>query len=453
MKLMIVGSGYVGLTTGACLAELGHEVVCVDRDVAKIERLRAGMVPIFEPGLDELIACHSTSGRLSFDTDLGELRNGVEAVFIAVGTPPSAVDNSADLSSVYAVAEAVAREAPKGLVVVTKSTVPVGTGDRIESIMRARSRHVMSVASNPEFLREGSAIGDFLAPDRIVIGVTDERARDVLASVYAPLTGRGAPLVSMSRRGAELVKYASNCFLATKISFINEVADLCEAVDADIGEVAAGMGLDHRIGSAFLRAGPGYGGSCFPKDCNAMLATAGDFGIELNVISSAVRSNAMRKNAMAGRVVQALKDEGSVHPVVAVLGLTFKADTDDVRETPALAIINGLTEAGITVRAFDPQGMEHARKTLRGVEYCSSALEACSGADCMVVATEWQQFRSLDAKTWARVMRGRTIVDLRNLLDHDALVGEGFTVHSIGRSARRPERYLVDDSLAWRQAA
>ena len=259
MKLMFVGSGYVGLTTGACLAELGHEVVCVDRDIAKIERLRNGIVPIFEPGLDEMIARHGASGRLRFDTGLGELQNGVEAVFIAVGTPPSATDNGADLSSVYAVAEALALEGPEGLVIVTKSTVPVGTGDRIEEILGAASRHGMSVASNPEFLREGSAIGDFMAPDRIVIGVNDEHAREVLSRVYAPLTERDAPLLAMSRRGAELVKYASNCFLATKISFINEVADLCEAVDADVDEVAAGMGLDHRIGSAFLRAGPGYG--------------------------------------------------------------------------------------------------------------------------------------------------------------------------------------------------
>ena len=436
MKLMIVGSGYVGLVAGACLSELGHEIVCVDRDATKIEGLRAGVVPIFEPGLDELVLRNAAAGRLTFASDLAELNNGVEAVFIAVGTPPSSIDQSADLSSVFSVARDVALAASTGLVIVTKSTVPVGTGDEIAGIMRSTAPALrFHVASNPEFLREGNAIGDFMAPDRIVIGVESDGARDVLERVYAPLTARGAPLLSTSRRAAELVKYASNCFLATKISFINEVADLCEAVDADIDEVAAGMGLDRRIGSAFLRAGPGYGGSCFPKDCDAMLATAKGNGVKLNVISSAVETNDMRKNAMARRVVRALG--GNVeNKVVAVLGLTFKADTDDVRVSPALALVDGLKQEGISVRVFDPQGMRHARRFLTDVEFCGSALDACSEADCVVIATEWPAFGDLEARTLAKAMTGRTIVDLRNLLDRQALAAEGFIVHSIGRTPR-----------------
>jgi UDPglucose 6-dehydrogenase len=440
---MIVGSGYVGLVAAACLSELGHEIVCVDRDAAKIAGLQAGIMPIFEPGLDALLLGNAAAGRLTFTTDLCELQNGVEAVFIAVGTPPSRTDQSADLSSVFAVAGDVARAASSGLVIVTKSTVPVGTGDKIAAIMRSAAPTLrFGVASNPEFLREGSAIEDFMAPDRIVIGVEDDQTRDVLERAYAPLTARGARLLSTSRRAAELVKYASNCFLATKISFINEVADLCEAVDADIEEVATGMGLDRRIGSAFLSAGPGYGGSCFPKDCGAMLATAGSSGVKLNVISSAVATNEARKDAMAQRVIRAL--EGDVKDsVVAVLGLTFKANTDDVRETPSLALVKGLKQAGASVRVFDPQGMGHARRLVTDVEFCGSAREACSGADCVVIATEWQEFRALDVKTLTQVMRGRTIVDLRNLLDHDVLVAKGFVVHSIGRPVRSPSRMAV----------
>jgi len=433
MKLMIVGSGYVGLVAGACLSELGHEIVCVDRDATKIEGLRAGVVPIFEPGLDELVLRNAAAGRLTFASDLAELNNGVDAVFIAVGTPPSSIDQSADLSSVFAVARDVARMASTGLVIVTKSTVPVGTGDKIAGIMRSTAPALrFCVASNPEFLREGSAIGDFMTPDRIVIGVEDDYARDVLERAYAPLTARGAPLLSTSRRAAELVKYASNCFLATKISFINEVADLCEAVDADIEEVAAGMGLDRRIGSAFLRAGPGYGGSCFPKDCDAMLVTAGLNGVKLNVISSAVAANDARKNAMARRVVRAL--EGDVEDsVVAVLGLTFKADTDDVRETPALALIEGLKQAGALVRVFDPQGMEHARRILTGVEFCGSAQDACSGADCVVIATEWQEFRRPDFDLMRRLLRQAVVFDGRNLFEPKMLAQHGFKYYAIGR--------------------
>jgi len=443
MKLLIIGSGYVGLVAGACLSELGHEIVCVDRDAAKIEGLRGGVVPIFEPGLEELVMRNAAAGRLTFATDHAELNKGVEAVFIAVGTPPSAVDQSADLSSVFAVAREVARASSNDLVVVTKSTVPVGTGDGIANIMRSAAPALrFHVASNPEFLREGNAIGDFMAPDRIVIGVEDDDARDVLERVYAPLTARGAPLLATSRRAAELVKYASNCFLATKISFINEVADLCEAVGADVDQVAAGMGLDNRIGSAFLRVGPGYGGSCFPKDCDAMLATASRYGVKLNVISSAVVANDKRKNAMARRVVRALGRDAA-RKTVAVLGLTFKADTDDVRVSPAFALIEGLKQYGISVRAFDPQGMQHARRMLTDVEFCDSALAACSGADCVVIATEWTAFRELDPGILGNVMAGRTLVDLRNLLDREAFAAAGFIVHSIGRTARLPARGAV----------
>ena len=440
MKLMIVGSGYVGLVAGACLSELGHDVVCVDRDAGKIDRLRAGIVPIFEPGLDELMRANTAAGRLTFANDLSGLANGVDAVFIAVGTPPSSIDQSADLSMVFAVARDVARAATSDLVIVTKSTVPVGTGDEIAGIMRAAAPELrVCVASNPEFLREGTAIKDFMAPDRIVIGVEDDPARDALERVYAPLTERGSPLVATSRRAAELVKYASNCFLATKISFVNELADLCEVVGTDIDEVAGGMGLDRRIGSTFLQAGPGYGGSCFPKDCDALLATAKTNRVTLSVVSSAVAANDARKNAIAGRVLRALDcDTGG--NVVAVLGLTFKADTDDVRQTPAFPLIDALKQAGISVRVFDPQGMGHARGILTDVEFCQSALAACSGADCAVIATEWQEFCALDAKTLARAMRRKRIVDLRNLLDHKKFAREGFVVHSVGRPTRLPDR-------------
>jgi UDPglucose 6-dehydrogenase len=440
MKLMIVGSGYVGLVAGACFSELGHDVVCVDRDAGKIERLQAGIVPIFEPGLEELMLANTAIGRLTFANDLSGLNNGVDAVFIAVGTPASSIDQSADLSMVFAVARDVARAASSDLVIVTKSTVPVGTGDEIAGIMRSTAPDLrFSVASNPEFLREGNAIKDFMAPDRIVIGVEDDPARVALERVYGPLTERGRPLVSTSRRAAELVKYASNCFLATKISFINELADLCEAVGTDIQEVAGGMGLDRRIGSTFLQAGPGYGGSCFPKDCDAMLATAKTNGVTLSVVSSAVAANEARKDAIASRVIRAL-DCGTEGNVVAVLGLTFKADTDDVRQTPAFPLIHALKQAGISVRVFDPQGMVHARRILTDVEFCLSASEACAGADCAVITTEWQEFRTLDAKTLARAMRGQRIVDLRNLLDREKFVREGFVVHSVGRPTRLPDR-------------
>jgi UDPglucose 6-dehydrogenase len=440
MKLLVVGSGYVGLVSGACFAELGNEVVCVDRDRAKIDGLRAGVVPIFEPGLEAVVARNAAAGRLRFDTDLAaQVAEGPDAVFIAVGTPPRPGDRGADLTSVFAVAAEVAEHARGRLVVVTKSTVPVGAGDAVEQIIRAKAPGLdASVVSNPEFLREGEAIVDFMAPDRIVVGAEDDFGRDVMERLYAPLRERGAALLFMRRRGAELVKYASNAFLVTKISFINEIADLCEAVDADIGEVAQGVGLDRRIGAAFLTAGPGYGGSCFPKDCAALLTTARDHAIDLRIVESAINANHARKRVMARRVINAMG--GAVRgTTIAVLGLTFKANTDDMRDAPSIAIVESLRVGGARVKVYDPQGMSQARALLGDVDYCDSAAECCDGADCIVLATEWPEFRELDFATLAQAARGRVFIDLRNLIDVERLVAAGFTAHGIGRAPRAPK--------------
>ncbi|MEO8927806.1 MAG: UDP-glucose/GDP-mannose dehydrogenase family protein [Caulobacteraceae bacterium] len=439
MKLLVVGSGYVGLVSGACFAELGNEVVCIDRDRAKIDGLRAGVVPIYEPGLEDMIAGNVKAGRLRFDTTMSGLDDqSVDAVFIAVGTPPRAGDQGADLSSVFAVAAEIAERASGRLIVVTKSTVPVGTGDAIEKIIRARAPALgLSVVSNPEFLREGEAIVDFMAPDRIVVGAEDDLGRETLERLYAPLTERGAALLSMRRRGAELVKYASNAFLVTKISFINEIADLCEAVDADIGEVARGVGMDRRIGAAFLTAGPGYGGSCFPKDCAALLGTAQDHAVDLRIVESAINANHARKRVMARRVINAMG--GSVQGArIAVLGLTFKANTDDMRDAPSIAIVESLRQGGAAVKVYDPRGMPQAKALLGGVEYCPSATSCCAGADCIILATEWPEFLSLDFHALAKAARGRVFVDLRNLIDVERLLQAGFTAHGIGRRSRAP---------------
>jgi len=437
---MIVGSGYVGLVSGACFAELGHDVVCVDRDHDKIAALRAGHVPIFEPGLDQLIAHNHAAGRMRFETAIELAGSGVEAVFIAVGTPPKASDGSADLSAVYSVSAEVAASAREDLVLVTKSTVPVGTGDEIEAIIRrVDPRATISVASNPEFLREGQAIDDFLNPDRIVVGVEDGMSQATLARLYAPLTNKGAPLLAMRRRAAELVKYASNCFLATKISFINEMADLCESVDVDVLDISAGMGLDRRIGSAFLQPGPGYGGSCFPKDCNALISTARAREISLSVVESAIDSNRNRQHLLAGKILKTLGSDLR-GKTVAVLGLTFKAETDDIRETPSIPIIRALRAAGARVTAYDPQAAATVAKLLPDVTYARSALDCCADADCVVVATEWREFRELDARLVAKAAKGRVIHDLRNILDRDAFAEAGFTVYGVGRPARRDGR-------------
>jgi UDPglucose 6-dehydrogenase len=440
VKVLMVGSGYVGLVSGACLAELGHSVVCVDRDTAKIDQLRAGRTPIFEPGLGALITKNTAAGRLSFETSLLTHSEWADAVFIAVGTPPCEIDQSADLSSVFAVAEELARATCGRLVVVVKSTVPVGTGEAIERTIQSLSpRLSVSVVSNPEFLREGQAIGDFMSPDRIVVGAEDDRGRDTLTRLYAPLTRRGAKLMLTRRRAAELVKYASNAFLATKISFINEMADLCEAVDADIDEVAAVMGLDQRIGSAFLKAGPGFGGSCFPKDCHALLETARQHNVNLQVVASASATNDDRKLAMTQRIINAMG--GDVRErTISVLGLTFKAGTDDIREAAPIQIVKDLVRAGATVKVYDPYGMSSGRRILKQVEFSASAIDCCAGADGVVVATEWDHFRALSADMLAEVMAGRTVIDLRNIVDRKALSERGFTIHSIGRRPERPTR-------------
>ncbi|HEY7807142.1 MAG TPA: UDP-glucose/GDP-mannose dehydrogenase family protein, partial [Croceibacterium sp.] len=403
MKIVMIGTGYVGLVSGACFADFGHDVTCVDKDAAKVEALLAGRIPIFEPGLDELVANNVASGRLRFTLDIAEAVPSADAVFIAVGTPSRRGDGHADLSYVYAAAKEMAPHLRPGAVVVTKSTVPVGTGDEVERILReARPGLDVSVASNPEFLREGAAIQDFKRPDRIVIGVKDDRARTVLQEVYRPLIRNEGPLLVMARRAAELTKYAANAFLATKISFINEIADLCEKVGADVQNVAHGIGLDDRIGPKFLMAGPGYGGSCFPKDTLALLKTGHDFEAPLRIVEAVVLSNDDRKRSMGRKVVKAL--DGETHgKSVGVLGLTFKPNTDDMRDSPALAIVQALQDAGMTVRAYDPEGMEQAARLLDGVIYCNDAYEALEGASAAVIVTEWDAFRALDFARMGRL--------------------------------------------------
>ena len=448
MNLLVVGTGYVGLVSGACLAELGHRVTCVDNDVGKIENLRRGRSTIFEPGLDDLIARHLHSGALRFETELPELAVGVaDAVFIAVGTPPLPGQLGADLGGVFSVAREIAQRAVGRLVVVTKSTVPVGAGDSLEKVFAVRRPDAtISVVSNPEFLREGEAIADFMRPDRVVIGCEDEYGRRVLTQIYAPLASAGVNIVVTRRRAAELIKYAANAFLATKISFINEIADLCEVVDADVADVAAGIGADSRIGAAFLKAGPGYGGSCFPKDCAALLATAQDHNVDLRLVESAITANQLRKRRMARKVIEALGGDAE-GAVVAVLGLTFKANTDDMRDAPSIAIIENLRQAGATIRAYDPQGMGQARPLLGEVAYFDSAEACCEGADCIVLITEWDEFRRLDFALLATRARRPLVVDLRNLLDPEAPARAGFTVHSIGRPTASPSSGAVTRAL------
>ena len=429
----MIGSGYVGLVSGACFADFGHHVTCVDKDAGKIEALRAGEIPIFEPGLDELVARNADSGRLEFALELAEAMSGADAVFIAVGTPSRRGDGHADLSYVYAAAKEMAAHLQPGAVVVTKSTVPVGTGDEVERIVReARPDLAFSVASNPEFLREGAAIDDFKRPDRVVIGVDDEHAATVLHEIYRPLLGNETRMLVMARRAAELTKYAANAFLATKISFINEIADLCEKVSADVHDVAMGIGLDTRIGARFLQAGPGYGGSCFPKDTLALLKTGQDFEAPLRIVEAVVASNDMRKRSMGRKVVQALG--GEAHgKTVALLGLTFKANTDDMRDSPSLAIVRALQDAGASVRAYDPEGMEQAAKLLDEVTYCNDAYEAMDGAHAAVIVTEWDAFRALDFEQARARLKEPLLVDLRNLYDRADVERHGFRYVAVGR--------------------
>ena len=434
MRIVMIGSGYVGLVSGACLSDFGHDVTCVDKDAAKIAALDAGRMPIYEPGLDQLVAANVAAGRLSFTTDLGSAVAGAEAVFIAVGTPSRRGDGHADLSYVFAATEEIAAALTGPAVIVTKSTVPVGTGDRVEQIVRDRRAELaVQVVSNPEFLREGAAIGDFKRPDRIVIGTDDERARDVMREVYRPLFINESPMVFTSRRTSELIKYAANAFLATKITFINEIADLCEAVGADVQDVSRGIGLDNRIGRKFLHAGPGYGGSCFPKDTLALLKTAEDAQSPMRIVEAVVQVNDARKRAMGRKVAAALGDDPRGR-TVALLGLTFKPNTDDMRDAPALAIAQYLADSGVALRVFDPEGMNAARPLLPATTIlCRDAYDAATGADAVVIVTEWDAFRALDLGRLAGVMTTPVLVDLRNVYRRDAVERAGFAYTAVGR--------------------
>jgi len=433
MRVTMIGSGYVGLVSGACFADFGHDVVCVDKDASKIEALNAGKIPIFEPGLDQLVANNVEAGRLSFTTDLGPAVAGADAVFIAVGTPSRRGDGHADLSYVYGAAEEIARAIDGFTVVVDKSTVPVGTGDEVERIIRQTNPDAaFAVVSNPEFLREGAAIEDFKRPDRIVIGGEDERAMQVMRQIYRPLYLNKSPIVEMSRKSAELTKYAGNAFLATKITFINEMADLCEKVGGDVQDVARGIGLDNRIGSKFLHAGPGYGGSCFPKDTLALLKTSQDYDAPQRIVEAVVTVNDNRKRAMGRKIIQAL-DGDARGKTVAILGLTFKPNTDDMRDSPSISIIQTLQDAGATVRAYDPEGVEQAKLVLDNVEYCANPYEAMDGADCAAIVTEWDELRALDLKRVATILKQPVLVDLRNVYDRADVEMYGMSYSGIGR--------------------
>ena len=438
MKIAMVGSGYVGLVSGACFADFGHDVVCIDKDATKIERLHAGVMPIYEPGLAELVGANVKAGRLTFSTDLAASIAGAAAIFIAVGTPSRRGDGHADLSFVYAVAEEVAANLKTPAVVVTKSTVPVGTGDEVERIIRESGTTVQfGVVSNPEFLREGAAIGDFKRPDRIVIGADSDWAQGVMREVYRPLFLNKAPILFTSRRSSELIKYAANAFLATKITFINEIADLCEKAGGDVQDVARGIGLDNRIGGKFLHAGPGYGGSCFPKDTLALLKTAEDFASPLRIVEAVASVNESRKRAMGRKVIDALIGQSGDDSVrgkkVALLGLTFKPQTDDMRDAPSLAIAQALIDAGVEVSAYDPEGMELAAAMMPHVTMTKGPYEAIEGADAIVLVTEWDAFRALDLDRVKRIARAPVLVDLRNVYDPAEMRAAGFTYTSVGR--------------------
>ena len=433
MRITMIGSGYVGLVSGACFADFGHDVVCVDKDKSKIDALLAGRMPIFEPGLDHLVGSNVAAGRLSFTTDLAEGVKDADAVFIAVGTPSRRGDGHADLRYVYAAVEEVAMSIQGFTVIVDKSTVPVGTGDEVARLMAAANPDAdFAVVSNPEFLREGAAIDDFKRPDRIVIGGDNERAMQVMRDIYRPLHINKSPIVEMSRRGAELTKYAGNAFLATKITFINEIADLCEKVGADVQDVARGIGLDGRIGGKFLHAGPGYGGSCFPKDTLALLKTAQDYEAPQRIVEAVVAVNDNRKRAMGRKVIAAMG--GDVRgKTVAVLGLTFKPNTDDMRDSPAIAVIQLLQDAGARVQAYDPEGMEQAAKLLQNVDFKDDTYATMEGADALVIVTEWDAFRALDLKRVKSLLSEPILIDLRNIYPRDIVENAGFTYIAVGR--------------------
>jgi UDPglucose 6-dehydrogenase len=432
MRIAMIGTGYVGLVSGACFADFGHRVACVDKDSAKIDGLNSGLMPIWEPGLEALVKANSERGRLSFTTDLPAAVEGAEAVFIAVGTPARRGDGHADLSFVFDAVRELAQVIRPGTVVVTKSTVPVGTGDRIAQILREEGVTDVSVASNPEFLREGAAIADFKHPDRIVVGAEDDRAQEVLREIYRPLFLNRAPILITGRRTAELTKYAANAFLAVKISFINEIADLCEAVDADVQDVARGIGLDNRIGPKFLHAGPGYGGSCFPKDTLALLQTADAAGVDQRIVRTTVKVNDDRKNDMVERIARALGGDVSGKRV-AVLGLAFKPNTDDMREAPSIPIVTALVERGAQVSAYDPVAREQAEKIFSGVAFADDAYAAAEGADALVMVTEWDEFRALDLQRVAGSLRGKVLIDLRNVYDPGEAEEAGLRYYGVGR--------------------
>jgi UDPglucose 6-dehydrogenase len=432
MRIAMIGTGYVGLVSGACFADFGHRVCCVDKDDSKIDALNAGRMPIWEPGLEALVKSNVERERLTFSKDLVASVEDAEAVFIAVGTPARRGDGHADLTFVFEAVRELAKVIRPGTVVVTKSTVPVGTGDRIEEILHEEGVTDVSVASNPEFLREGAAIADFKHPDRIVVGAEDERAQDCLKEIYRPLFLNRAPILFTGRRTAELTKYAANAFLAVKISFINEIANLCEAVDADVQDVARGIGLDNRIGAKFLHAGPGYGGSCFPKDTLALLQTADKFGVDQRIVRTTVEVNDDRKASMVERVARTLGGEVNGKRI-AVLGLAFKPNTDDMREAPSIPLINGLLEGGASVSAFDPVAIEQAEKVFTGVEFARDAYAAANGADALVIVTEWDEFRALDLRKIAASLRQKILVDLRNVYDRQEAEAAGLTYYGVGR--------------------
>jgi UDPglucose 6-dehydrogenase len=433
MRVVMIGTGYVGLVSGACFADFGHIVTCVDKDERKIRQLEAGVMPIYEPGLEGLVARNVAQERLFFTTDGAEAVAGADAVFIAVGTPSRRGDGHADLSYVHAAAEEIAGQVQGFTVVVTKSTVPVGTGDEIEAIVRrVRPQADVAVVSNPEFLREGSAIGDFKRPDRVVVGVEDDRARAVMSELYRPLFLNETPLLFTARRTSELIKYASNAFLALKITYINEIADLCEKLGADVQQVARGIGLDNRIGPKFLNAGPGYGGSCFPKDTLALVRTANDAGAPIQLVETTVRVNAARKKAMADKVAAAIAG-GPAGKTVGILGLTFKPNTDDMRDAPSLDIVPALIGMGAKVQAFDPEGHE-ARALLEGVVFKDGPYEVADGADALVILTEWDQFRALDLERVHALMRTPQVIDLRNIYRPEEMRQRGFAYASVGRA-------------------
>jgi UDPglucose 6-dehydrogenase len=433
MRVAMIGTGYVGLVSGACFADFGHHVTCIDKDKDKIGALERGIMPIYEPGLAELVADNFGAGRLTFSVDLAEPVRDADAIFIAVGTPSRRGDGHADLTYVYTAAREIAAELDGFTVIIAKSTVPVGTGDEVERIIRkVRPDADFAVVSNPEFLREGAAIRDFKLPDRIVVGTDDPRAREVMAALYRPLYLNAAPILQTGRRTAELIKYAANAFLATKVTFINEIAELCEKIGADVQEVARGIGLDNRIGTKFLHAGPGFGGSCFPKDAQALIKTAQDHAAPLRIVEAVLAVNDVRKRAMARKVAAALG--GNLRDkTIALLGLTFKPNTDDMREAPSIALVTALRDMGAKVHAYDPAGMEQAKLVLEDVVYCDGPYACAEGADALVIVTEWEQFRALDLDRLKEVMASPVLIDLRNVYLPDEVVRRGFVYDSVGR--------------------